>query len=625
MSIQVVGRQRELELVRAALASGAHILIEGPPGTGKSTLLRQVAESRHTEFVLVEGSAELTPARLIGSFDPALVLEQGYRPENFSDGPLVRAMRGGGLLYIEELNRVPEETINVLLTVMSEGEINVPRLGRVPADPSFRLVAAMNPYNSVGTSRLSTALYDRTCRVSVGYQDADTERHIVRLSASGAKPALIAEAVELTRATRDHPDLRSGASVRGAIDYARLVPELAGLRAVPDGDWQAGLDAALTTLSGRVRLHESCRRSANDVIEEIFRRVRAAGPDGDAAGGETSPGGQGDLGGRAVPPRPGGSRGVVPPGPARSPKSGRREAATTGRRELGRHARFAELSPEVGLLDEQAARQALGEDPAAFELLAAMTVATDERLREAAIRLCSALVLERARAGRTSMRGVSRLRPARGALDGDLDIDASVEGVSAARTEARPVAHDDLTTVQWARPRTAFAVVVDRSGSMSGGRLAAAATVAAACALRAPQEHAVLSFAGTVDVLRPLVSDIQPATVAERLLRLRGHGVTRLAAALQAAHEQLARAQARRRVVILLSDCRSTDEDDTEQTARSLPELIILAPADDHDQAAHLADVTGARWGALAHPLEAGAVLDRLLENRDADQARSGT
>jgi len=89
---QVVGRQRELELVRAALASGAHILLEGPPGTGRSTLLRQVAAARHAEFVLVEGSAELTPARLIGSFDPALVLAQGYRPENFSDGPLVRAI-----------------------------------------------------------------------------------------------------------------------------------------------------------------------------------------------------------------------------------------------------------------------------------------------------------------------------------------------------------------------------------------------------------------------------------------------------------------------------------------------------------------------------------------------------
>jgi Mg-chelatase subunit ChlD len=214
------------------------------------------------------------------------------------------------------------------------------------------------------------------------------------------------------------------------------------------------------------------------------------------------------------------------------------------------------------------------------------------------------------------MRGISRLRPVRGAADGDLDIDASVEGVSAARSEARPVAAEDLTTVQWAKAPTAFAVVVDRSGSMSGARLAAAATVAAACALRAPREHAVLSFAGSVEVIRPLVSDIAPAAVAERLLRVRGHGVTRLAAALKAAGEQLAPARARRRVVILLSDCRSTDDDDTLQTARALPELIILAPADDHEQAAHLAGLAGARWGMIAHPLDAAAALDLLLETR---------
>ena len=233
--------------------------------------------------------------------------------------------------------------------------------------------------------------------------------------------------------------------------------------------------------------------------------------------------------------------------------------------------------------------QALADDPAAFELLAAMTTATDENLRATAIRLSASIVLERARAGRPSMRGISRLRPVRGATDGDLDIDASIEGVSAARSEARPVAAEDLTTVQWAKAPTAFAVVVDRSGSMSGPRLAAAATVAAACALRAPQEHAVLSFAGTVEVIRPLISDITPAAVAGRLLRMRGHGVTRLATALKAAGEQLAPARARRRVVILLSDCRSTDEDDTLPAARALPELVILAPDGDYEQAAHLA------------------------------------
>ena len=126
----------------------------------------------------------------------------------------------------------------------------------------------------------------------------------------------------------------------------------------------------------------------------------------------------------------------------------------------------------------------------------------------------------------------------------------------------------------------------------------------------------MLSFAGSVEVIRPLVSDIAPAAVAERLLQARGHGVTRLAAALKAAGEQLAPARARRRVVILLSDCRSTDDDDTLQTARALTELIILAPADDHEQAAHLAGEAGARWAAIAHPLDAAALLDQLLETR---------
>ncbi|MBV9207235.1 MAG: VWA domain-containing protein [Actinobacteria bacterium] len=259
-------------------------------------------------------------------------------------------------------------------------------------------------------------------------------------------------------------------------------------------------------------------------------------------------------------------------------------------------------------------KAALADDPATFELLAAMTGATDERLRAAAIRLSAAIVLDRARAGRPSARGVSKLRPVRAEAGGDLDIDASIEGVSAARAEARPAGLDDLTTVQWARAPTAIAVVVDRSGSMSGARLASAATVAAGCALRAPAEHAVLSFAGSVEVIRPLAGDLPPAAVTERLLRLRGHGVTRLADALKAAREQLAPARAPRRVVILLSDCRSTDDDDTLEVARSLAELVILAPADDHEQAAHLAALAGARWGVIAHPLDAAMALDRLLD-----------
>ena len=189
----------------------------------------------------------------------------------------------------------------------------------------------------------------------------------------------------------------------------------------------------------------------------------------------------------------------------------------------------------MGILDERAMSQALADDPAAFELLAAMTRATDENLRAAAIRLSASIVLERARACGPRWAASPGCGRSAGRPTATWISTARSRACPQARAEARPVSADDLVTVQWAKAPTAFAVVVDRSGSMSGARLAAAATVAAACALRAPTEHAVLSFAGTVDVIRPLTSDITPATVAERLLRVRGHGVTRLGAALKAA------------------------------------------------------------------------------------------
>ena len=222
--------------------------------------------------MLVEGNAELTPARLVGHFDPALVLSKGYQPDAFVDGPLIEAMRSGGLLYVEELNRVPEETLNVLLTVMSEGEIAVPRLGRVPRRRGFSLVAAMNPYDAVGTARISSALYDRTCRIAMGYQSENAEQQIVATRAPSRTPSGATgwSAWCGTPASTRHP--------RRLVGARRHRPGRPGRRARrparrPGHGLEGRAGGGQAALTGRIRLHESSSRTPEEVVTELYEKV----------------------------------------------------------------------------------------------------------------------------------------------------------------------------------------------------------------------------------------------------------------------------------------------------------------------------------------------------------------
>ena len=278
---------------------------------------------------------------------------------------------------------------------------------------------------------------------------------------------------------------------------------------------------------------------------------------------------------------------------------------------------FNELSPEVGELDELAMDRLLADNPdEAMSLLITLGDAVDVELRAKARRLAERIVIDIARRGRAVRGKVGRLRslPLRDA--GDLDIDAAVE--SLAESGGSLVDADQLRVIDWERPDTAVCLVIDRSGSMKGEALASASLASAAVALRAPSSHAIVAFAGDVVVVRSMSTSAHQSVdgVVDAVLSLKGHGTTCVAKGLSAAITEHEHSRCGRHLTVLLSDCRDRSIGDAVQLALSLDELVIVAPADDADDAQSFADLVGAALITVDGPRDVARALDELLSRR---------
>ena len=292
----IVGRDRELALSLAVLARGGHLLLEGPVGVGKTTVALAVCGHLGKQTVRVDGDDRYSESKLTGWFDPPLVLKRGYSEESFFAGPLVRAMREGSVLFINELNRMPESVQNVLLPALDERLVIVPHIGEVRAAEGFQVIATQNPVEYIATGHLSEALRDRFEHVALEYQSAEEEARIVAAETGSDDARLIVQAVAIARATRAHPALKKGASIRAAIAVVTIAEELAaegGLAgppaaeapddaSAPEGDADLRLLrlAAGAALPTRIELAGDADASLDTVIDEICTAVVA---DADAA------------------------------------------------------------------------------------------------------------------------------------------------------------------------------------------------------------------------------------------------------------------------------------------------------------------------------------------------------
>ncbi|HEY9309733.1 MAG TPA: MoxR family ATPase [Microbacterium sp.] len=277
------------------LAEG-HLLIEDVPGVGKTMLARALATSVDATVRRIQFTPDLLPGDVTG----VSVFNPVEREFEFKPGAIF-----ANIVIADEINRSSPKTQSALLEAMEERQVTVDGRTHYVPEP-FLVVATQNPLEMEGTYALPEAQRDRfMMRISMGYPDARSEALMLRqrdtanpldqlapvvsadevsglvawARAVHVAPAIEDYAVALAQATRNHSDLRLGASPRATLQLVRAAKVWAALdgRAfvIPD-DITALLAAVFAHRLIPTRAAGGARgTSAADAIATILERIAA--------------------------------------------------------------------------------------------------------------------------------------------------------------------------------------------------------------------------------------------------------------------------------------------------------------------------------------------------------------